>query len=59
MKSRFGAKAAEMVFPISHVFCTIQEEILLEQLKAKLVNAYEYLEKIPLEHWNNTQWIIT
>ena len=59
VKSRFGAKAAEMVFPIAHAFSTIQEETLLEQLKAKSVNAYEYLEKIPSEHSCNTQWIMT
>ena len=41
VKSRFGAKAAEMVFPIAHAFSMIQEETLLEQLKAKSVNACE------------------
>ena len=45
VKSRFGAKTAEMVFPIAQAFSSIQEETLLEQLKAKSVNAYEYLEK--------------
>ena len=59
VKSRFGAKAVEMVFPIAHGFSMIQEETLLELLEAKSVNAYEYSEKIPLEHWHNTQWIIT
>ena len=59
VKSRFGAKAVEMVFPIAQAFLLIQEATLLEQFKAKLVNAYEYLGKIPLEHWHNTQWIIT
>ena len=59
VKSRFGAKAAEMVFPIAQAFSSIQEETLLEQLKAKSVNAYECLEKILLEHWHNSQWIIT
>ena len=39
VKRRFGAKAAEMVFPIAHAFSMIQEETLLEQLEAKLVNA--------------------
>ena len=59
VKSRFGAKAAVLVFPVAQAFSSIQEETLLEQLKAKLVNVYEYLEKIPLEHWCNSQWIIT
>ena len=48
-----------MVFPIAHAFSMIQGETLLEQLKAKSVNVYEYLEKIPLEHRHNTQWIMT
>ena len=47
VKSRFGAKAAEMVFPIAHAYSMIQEETLLEQLKAKLANVYGYLQKIP------------
>ena len=50
VKSRFGAKAAEMVFPIAHAFSTIQEDMLLEQLKMKSASAYEYSENIPMEH---------
>ena len=38
VKPRFGAKVAEMVFPIAHQFSTIQEETLLEQLKTKSAN---------------------
>ena len=59
VKSRFGAKAGEMVFPIAHAFYMIQEEMLLEELKMKSANAYEYLENIPMEHWCNMQWILT
>ena len=33
MKTQFGPKAAEMVFPIANAFSMIQEESLLEQLK--------------------------
>ena len=59
VKSRFGAKAVEMVFSVAHAFSSIQEETLLEQLKARSVDVYQYLEKIPLVHWCNSQWIIT
>ena len=40
-------------------FLTIQEESLLEQLRTKSASAYDYLDKIPMEQWCNTQWIAT
>ena len=46
VKSRFGAKVAEMVFPIAHAFSMIEEETLLEQLKKKLANACDYCDII-------------
>ena len=42
VKTHFGPKAAEMVFPIATAFSTIQEEKFLEQLKQISPNAYEY-----------------
>ena len=59
MKSRFGAKAAEIVFLIAHAFSMIQEDTLLEQLKTELANVYEYLQNIQKEYWHNTRWILT
>ena len=59
VKSRFGAKAAEIVFLIAPAFSMIQEEPLLEQLKTELANVYEYLQNIQMEYWHNTQWILT
>ena len=59
VKTRFGPKAAEMVFPIAHEVSMIQEEMLLEQLEMKSASVYEYLEKLPMEHWHNMQWITT
>ena len=59
VKTWFGPKAAEMVFPIANAFSMIQEETLLEQLKGKSASAYEYLEKLPMEQWHNMQWITT
>ena len=50
MKTWFGLKATEMVFPIANAFSTIQEEILLEQLKMKSASAYDYLGK---SQWSN------
>ena len=44
-----------MVFPIATVFSTIQEEKFLEQLKQISPNAYEYLDNIYMEHWQNMQ----
>ena len=55
MKTQFGPKAAEIVFPIANAFSMIQEETLLEQLKMKSACAYEYLETIPVDHWQNMQ----
>ena len=42
---------------IADAFSMIQEEILLQQLKLKSARAYDYVEKIPMEHWHNMQWI--
>ena len=49
VKTQFGPKAAEIVFPIAKAFSMIQEETLLEQLKMKSACAYEYLETIPVD----------
>ena len=59
MSRDFGLKAAELVFLIVTAFSRIQEELFLEQLKQISPNSYDYLDKIPMEHWHNTQWIKT
>ena len=50
VKTQFGQKAAEMVFPIVTAF---------SGLKTKSASAYEYSDRIPMEQWCNTQWITT
>ena len=59
VKTYFGPKAAELVFPIATTFSTIQDKKFLEQLKQISPNAYEYLDNIDMEHWHNMQWIKT
>ena len=59
VKTHFGRKAAELVFPIATAFSTIQAEKIVEQLKQISPNGYEYLENIAMEHWCNTQWMKT
>ena len=59
VKTCFGPKAAELVFPIATAFSTIQEEKFVKQLKQVSPNAYEYLDNIDMELWPNTQWIKT
>ena len=59
VKTQFCPKAAEMVFPISAAFLTIQEDTLFLQLQTKSASAYEYLDRIPMEQWCNMHWIIT
>ena len=48
VKTQFGPKAAEMVFPIANVFSAIQEETLLEQLRMKSTSA--------MTIWKKSQW---
>ena len=59
VKTWFGPKAAEMVFPIANALSMMQEETLLEQLKMKSASTYDNLEKIPMEQWHNRHWITT
>ena len=49
VKTQFGPKAAEIVFPIANAFSMIQEETLLEQLKMKSASA--------MSIWKQFQWI--
>ena len=58
VKTQFGPKAAEMVFPIPTAFLTMQEETLLSRLQTKSASAYEYLGRIPMEQWHNKQWVM-
>ena len=48
VKTRFGPKAAEMVFLIAHAFSMIQEEMLLEQLKED--------QQVHTSIWEKSQW---
>ena len=41
VKTWFGPKAAELVFPLGTAFLTIQEEMLSSQLQTKSASAYE------------------
>ena len=47
IRTRFGPKAAEMVFPITKAFSTVVEETYWMKLQEQSERAFEYLAKNP------------
>ena len=56
VKTRFGPKAADMVFPITKFFSTVPEETLWSKLQVQSNKAFQYLG---ITQWWNSQWVTT
>ena len=59
MKTRFGPKAADFVFPITKSLYTEVEEALWSKLQVQSNKAFKCVGMILITQWWNTQWVTT